>query len=416
MPSVPSATPALADLRLRAQAELNSNILPFWERHAFDDNGWLVATVEDDGTVTHDGPRHSVLVARILWTFAAAARVEADADTRERWLAVGHKALTGLTTRAWDPEHGGVYWSLDNDGAPLDPRKQVYAQAFAIYGLAEWHAATGDTDALDLAWRLFDLLEEHSRDPQHGGYREAHARAWGQLDDMALSARDLNVPKSMNTNLHVLEAYTTLARVSQAARAREALASLLRVTLDHIYGTEPWAHCRLFFDMEWNSVVPTMSYGHDIEASWLLWDAWDALEELGHHDAGLRADTRNAALALADAVFARGVDDDGGVMYEGVGTDITVPEKHWWPQAEGVVGWLNAYQLSGDSRHHDAALATWDFLDRCIVDHKGGEWFAIVDRDGRPLLDDPSSRKIGPWKCCYHDARACLEVIRRIDA
>ncbi len=405
---------ALASLRSRAHAELRDNILPFWEQHAFADDGSLVATVEDDGTVTHDGPRHSVLVARILWTYAAAAQAEDDPALRERWLAVGRTAYAMLTEQCLDPDHGGVYWSVDRHGVALEPRKQVYAQAFAIYGLAAWHAATGEAAALRHATGLFALLETHSRDTALGGYFEAHSREWGHLDDTALSSRDLNVPKSMNTNLHVLEAYTTLARVTRDAHVIEALTALLRVTLDHIYGTQPWAHCRLFFDMEWNSVVETMSYGHDIEASWLMWDAWEALAALGVEDPRLAGDTRAAALALADAVLEHGTDADGGVMYEGVGERVTLPEKHWWPQAEGVVGWLNAYGLSGDPRHRDAALATWEFLDRCVIDHAGGEWFAIVDRAGRPLLDHESSRKVGPWKCCYHNGRACLEVIRRI--
>ncbi len=189
----------------------------------------------------------------------------------------------------WDDDEGGVRWALKPDGSVLADRKQIYAQAFAIYGLAEWHAATGDERALEAAWRLFDLLETHARDRVHGGYLEALTSAWGPLADTALSDKDLSVPKSMNTNLHVLEAYTTLLRVTGDERVREALHELLAVSLDRIVSLTPFAHCQLFFDLEWHSQVDTVSYGHDIEASWLLWDAWEALAAAGTHDASARA-------------------------------------------------------------------------------------------------------------------------------
>lgn len=405
-----TSDPLLSGLRQRAATELRTDILPFWEQHVFDADGWLVGSVRDDLSIDHEMPRHSVIVARILWTFAAAASAEQDLEQRERWLAVGRKALRLLTGPFLDREHGGVFWSLDAAAARLADRKQVYAQGFAIYGLAEWYDATGDEGALALAWQLFGLIETHSRDAGHGGYLEAHARDWGPLADMALSERDLNLPKSMNTNLHVLEAYTNLLRVTGDERVRDALADLLRVCLDHIVGREPWTHCRLFFDLEWNSSIPTMSYGHDIESSWLLWEAADAVGNLE-----LTERTRVDVLGLADAVLVHGVDPDGGVLYEGVDGKVTDGLKHWWPQAEGVVGWLNAYQLTGEARYRDAALAAWAFIENYVIDQERGEWYAVLDRDGTPLPDHPGSRKMGPWKCPYHNARACLEVMHRVE-
>jgi mannobiose 2-epimerase len=399
----------LSELRERAAAELREDILPFWERWAFDSDGWLVGSVRDDLSIDDDVPRHSVIIARILWTFAAAAGAEQDPAQRERWLVVGRKALALLTGPCWDSANGGVFSSLDPAQRPLSDRKQVYAQGFAIYGLSEWYDATGDAAALAAARQLFDLIETHSRDHENGGYIEAHARDWGPLADMALSERDLNVPKSMNTNLHVLEAYTNLLRVTGDERVRAALADVLRVSLDHIVGYEPRAHCKLFFDLEWNSVVPTISYGHDIEASWLLWEAADAVG-----DEHLSSRARGAALELADAVLAYGVDADGSVLYEAVGDGVTEGLKHWWPQAEGVVGWLNAYQLTGRTPYRDAALKLWAYIEDHVVDHERGEWFAVLDRHGNPMPDHPASCKIGPWKCPYHDGRVCLEVMRRI--
>lgn len=409
MTDVLSPDAALAALRVAASDELRDDILPFWERNIFDADGWMVGEVGDDLRVRDDVPRHSVIVARILWAFSAAARAEVDGALRARWLAVGDKALRVLTGRCWDPVHGGVYWSLAPDGAPASDRKQVYAQAFAIYGLVEWHAATGDEDALDLAWKLFEVVEAHGRDATHNGYLEALARDWGALDDVRLSDRDLNAPKSMNTHLHVLEAYTSLVRATGDGRARASLTHVLRLCLDHIVADAPWAHCDLFFDREWNSQVETISFGHDIEASWLLWEAAEAVG-----DEALTARTRAAVLALADAVLAHGVDPDGSVLYEGTEHEVTEALKHWWPQAEGVLGWLNAYALTGDARFRDAALAAWGFIEAHVIDREHGEWFSVLSREGEPLPDHPASKKMGPWKCPYHNARACLEVMRRV--
>ena len=415
MPEPLATTAALADLRDRARAELAGNILPFWEARAFDADGWLAGTVRDDLTVDAQAPRHSVLASRILWTFAEAARDDV-AGERDRWLRTARTALELVTGPFWDGHHGGVVWSLDAERRHLSDRKQVYAQAFAIYGLAAYSRAAQDPDTLDQALDLFALLEMHARDRDSGGYLEAHARDWTDLADMSLSPRDLNVPKSMNTNLHVLEAYTTLLEVSGDARVGEALAAVLDVTLENIVRREPWAHCALFFDRAWTSQVDTISYGHDIEAAWLLWEAWEALAHAGVGDESLRERTRAATLDLAHAVRAHGVDADGGVMYEGDPGGVVNSEKHWWPQAEGVVGWLTAFQVGGRDEDLASALAAWEFLEAHVVDHAGGEWWAQLDRDRRPMTEAEGSCRIGPWKCPYHNARACLEVVRRVAA
>ena len=361
MPDIVVGDAALTELSRRARAELIGDILPFWQEHAFDEDGWLRGAVLDDLRIDDSLPRHAVIAARILWTFAAAMRSLPELSEQLKPTAL--KAYDLLLGGFWDSDEGGVRWALNPDGSVLADRKQIYAQAFAIYGLAEWHAATGDERALEAARRMFDLLETHARDRVHGGYLEALTSAWGPLADTALSDKDLSVPKSMNTNLHVLEAYTTLLRVTGDERVREALHELLAVSLDRIVSLKPFAHCQLFFDLEWHSHVDTVSYGHDIEASWLLWDAWEALAAAGTPDALLAQSTRSVALELASAVRTHGQDADGGVMYEGTAAGVVNDQKHWWPQAEGVVGWLNAYQLDGRAEDRAAALAAWDFID-----------------------------------------------------
>ncbi len=406
-----SPVASLADLRRRAEAELTEDILPFWQRHAFDPaTGYLVGVVANDLRRFDDVPRHAVIAGRLLWTFASAVRRE----PKPEWQEMGRRAYALLTGPFWDRQHGGVYWNLDAAGRALSDRKQVYAQAFAIYGLAEWFAASGDGAALEAAQRLFGLIEQHAADRAHGGYLEALGRSWGELADMRLSDKDLNAPKSMNTLLHVLEAYTTLLRQWPDARLRGRLRDLLVVMLDRVVDDKPYTHCQLFFDLKWRSLAPGISFGHDIEASWLLWDAAEALG-----DADLLARTRRVSLDLAAGVLAHGRDADGSIFYE-IRTDGTLrTDKHWWPQAEAVVGFLNAHALGGGAAYREAAIRTWQFIENHVVDRQHGEWFAELDRSGRPLPDypeHPDSCKIGPWKCPYHNGRACLEVMRRVPA
>ena len=407
---VPSLV-GLSGLRRRAEAELTDNILPFWTRHAFEPvSARLAGVLTNDLRRFDDVPRHVVLCARILWTFAVAVRREPRAE----WLEVGHRAFELLTGAFWDQRHGGVYWSLEPDGRVHSDRKQIYAQAFAIYGLAEWSAATGEVKALDRARELFALVERHAAEPNFGGYLEARSATWDELADLRLSEKDLNAPKSMNTLLHVLEAYTTLWRIWPDAGVRSRLQALLEVMLDHVVTTTPYTHCQLFFDLEWRSLSRVISYGHDIEASWLLWDAAEALG-----DAPLQARTRTVALDMAAGVLEHGCDTDGSIFYEGNPEQVVKTDKHWWPQAEAVVGFLNARTIGGGDRFLTAAERAWQFIDDHVVDRKHGEWFAELDRSGQPLPDYPlnaGSCKIGPWKCPYHNARACFELLRRVPA
>jgi mannobiose 2-epimerase len=348
-----------------------------------------------------------VVNARILWTFSAAARLLGNSQYRE----IADRAWDYIVHRFWDKESGGVYWMLDYKGKPVSDRKQIYAQAFTIYAMAEYFRVSGKVESLDRAKLLFNLVERHSRDPVFKGYLEARSRNWGALADMRLSEKDMNSPKSMNTHLHVMEAYTNLLRVWRNSELAASQNDLLEVTMDRIADGRT-GHFQLFFDRQWNSMSDRVSFGHDIEGSWLI---YEAAEVLG--DPVLVAVARNVSLQMAEAVYNEGRDKDGSIFYERNSKgEFVDPNKHWWAQAEAVVGFYNAFQLTREERYREAAERAWDYIDARIIDREHGEWRAKLRPDGTPWQEseDPDACLVGPWKCPYHNGRMCMEMIERL--
>jgi cellobiose epimerase len=392
----------LLDLSARLRAELTGNILPFWMKHTADrENGGFYGAISNSLEVDYTAKRSAILCARILWTFSAAYRHFGTPAYRQ----MAEYAYETLTSAFWDSDFGGVYWSLNPDGTPLEPRKHHYAQAFAIYGLSEYFSATQHEHAKKLACELFGLLEQHAFEPLHGGYTEGSSRAWGVLDDMRLSAIDLNCPKSMNTLLHILEAYTNLLRIWDDPRLHSQHRALLEAFTEKVYNAQT-GHLRLFFDNAWNSLEELDSYGHDIEASWLMWEAAEM-----HPDPSLHERIRPAVIGLAKSVLREGRDSDGSLFYEGHAGKIHDDSKHWWPQAEAMVGFANGYQLSGDSKFAAAVGDAWRFIENHLVDRVHGDWLKETNRAGNA---NPNHMKVGFWDCPYHHARACFELLERL--
>lgn len=394
----------LRDYADRIEADLLGNVLPFWLQHApAATDPAFAGEVSNDLVPVAGAERGMLLTARILWTFAAASRRHGRAE----YLAMAARAHRDLQANFRDPAHGGYWWALHADGRISRDRKQVYGQAFALYALAEYHAATGRPEILDEAVAVFELMEIRARDPLHGGYFEAFDREWQPIADMRLSAVDRNAPKSQNTHLHLLEAYTALLRVWPEPRLHRALHGLAGLLLEKI--TDPASgHLRLFFSPKWIPFGRTISYGHDIEASWLL---TAAAETLG--DAALSAQVRPWVEKIAAATLAIGTDADGGVFNSGEPGGVTDPRKEWWPQAEALVGFINAAEMTGEARYWEAALRSWDFIERRLIDRRYGEWFRGVTREGAVLAGEA---KLGFWKCPYHNGRAALEAVRRLRA
>ncbi len=396
---------ANADWAAQFRRELTENILPFWMRHTIDrENGGFFGTVDCDLNVDRQAPRASVINARILWTFSAAARVLEDPTYRR----TADWAYRYVIDRFWDQEFGGIYWMLDFEGRPISDRKQIYAQAFALYGLAEYFRATGRAESLEWAKQLYRLIEEKSGEPEYGGYLEARARDWSALADQRLSDKDLNSPKSMNTHLHILEAYSNLLRAWDGPGLRASLKRLLEVTMDRIVAGP---HFKLFFDNRWNSLHDHVSFGHDIEGSWLILEAAEAVR-----DAALIDRARELAVRMAQAVYDEGLDADGSIFYEAAQGVMVDPNKHWWAQAEAVVGFYNAFQVSGEEYFRTAAWRAWEYIQAKVVDRVHGEWHAKLRPDGTPwkAREDPDACLVGAWKCPYHNGRVCLEMMARL--
>ncbi|MEO8561751.1 MAG: AGE family epimerase/isomerase [bacterium] len=394
----------LQTLRAEMRDELTQRILPFWMNEATDRRrGGVVGLVTEDGRRDDDAPKGSILHARMLWTFSAAYRALGD----EAYRAVAERSAVYFAAHFIDPTFGGVFWMIDADGRPLDERKHVYAQAFAIYALVEHFRATADRRSLDAAIALFKLIEAHAHDMALGGYEEAFTRDWKRLEDVRLSDVDANERKSMNTHLHLLEAYTPLYDVWPDARLRSRIASLLELFLDRIISPEG-THIIGFFTADWQPRSSKVSFGHDIEASWLLVESAIALG-----DGALAERVRVASGRLTEAVLEHGVDPVHGGVYNESEQGRVDTDKEWWPQAEAVVGFLSAYQESGRAAYLDAAAATWGFITRHMLDRRHGEWLRRVSRAGD---ESRGGEKVGPWKCPYHNARACLEVMSRVEA
>jgi len=390
----------IAVLRSALAAEMEA-LLGWWRQYAVDHvAGGFYGEVGNDNIPVSDAAKGLVLNARILWTFSDVFRYS------------GQRTDLDLATRAFhyfydffrDTKYGGFYWSLKADGQPLDRKKQVYGQAFAIYGLTAYFQATANVQALDMAKATFLLLEQHGYDREYGGYIEAFAEDWSATGNLRLSEKDQNTAKSMNTHLHVIEAYARLYRVWPDARLAAALKSLLVVFKQHILSAD--FHQRLFFTANWQSQSDEISYGHDIEAAWLL---QECAEILGEPEA--MAEFKRFAVAMAVAALA-GVDSDGGMYYEyHPDTCLMVREKHWWPQAEAMVGFFNAWQQNMDARFLEQVFKTWAYINDQLKDRENGEWFWGILPDGQPMPEP----KAGFWKCPYHHVRACLELIHRID-
>jgi mannobiose 2-epimerase len=342
-----------------------------------------------------------VLDTRILWAFSTFYVF----DKKPEHLVMAKRAYDYLMEHFWDNEYGGMFWTVSWQGKPLEDKKQVYGESFAMYALSEYYRATGNKDALDKAKQIFDLFEKHVWDKKYGGYFESYDRDWKMSKGQQLTSGDMAAAKSMNTSLHAIEAIANLYDVSKDALVGQRVEEMLNIYADHIahpYGT----YSQLFFDEKWNPKSEKVSFGHDIEASWLMYRDAEIMNK-----PKVTAKIKRMGLKLAEFDYDFSLDNKKSMFYEADNNGVSNSEKHWWVQAEAVVGYLNAYQLTGREDYFDVAYNIWGFIEDNIVDKKGGEWFWKVDSKGNV---DRASMKVSEWKCPYHNGRACVEIIQRL--
>lgn len=376
--------------------ELINNILPFWMDRMVDNiHGGFYGRIDGNNKLYPTANKGVVLNARILWTFSAAYRILKE----EQYLEMAHRAYNYLIDYFIDKEHGGVYWELDYKGLVVNSKKQTYAQGFALYGFSEYYRATNNEEALKYAIDMFHLIERH-KDRLYGGYFEAFTYDWQPIDDMRLSTKDANEKKSMNTHLHILEPYTNLLRVWKNKEIEVAQKDLIEIFVSRIVNKNNY-HLDLFFGEDWTIKSTAISYGHDIEASWLLYEAADVLGEQQ-----IKEQMKKLSLQIAKA-STQGCQATGGMIYEKEEGHLDV-ESHWWVQAEAVVGFMYAYKNSSDVEYKKYATKIWIYIKTQIIDQEHGEWYWSRLPNGTiNRIDD----KAGFWKCPYHNSRMCMELI-----
>lgn len=377
-------------------------LLSFWSLNSVDElNGGFIGEIDHFGNKNQTASKGCVANTRILWTFSAAYRI----FNNEKYKKIADRAYYYCINHFWDLKNGGLYWEVDYLGKPINTRKQAYAQGFGVYAFSEYYRATGNEEALGFSVQLFNLLENYFWDQKHLGYVEALSENWKSIDDMRLSEKDLNAPKSMNTHLHILEPYTNLYRVWPNQKLKDSIESQITLFCDKIIDSKT-NHLKLFFENDWTPISSEVSFGHDIEAAWLLNEACAVINNYQLHEK-LKVKT----IGLVEATIEDGMDADSSIFNEMSSTEFD-KDKHWWPQAEGMVGLIDAFQIHPNIKYIKHLTKLWNFIKFNMKDTKNGEWYWRVDENSIPY---ESEVKVGFWKCPYHNSRALMELIERIN-
>lgn len=388
----------LNGMKAEIQAELKNHIIPFWEKLKDNDFGGFYGLLDYNLNLDKKAPKGCILNSRILWFFSNAYKLLED---KELALCANH-AWNFLNNYCMDKENGGIFWSLNYDGSVLDSTKHTYNQAFALYALSSFYEITKNKDVIKTAESLFNTIEEKCCDAK--GYLEAFTKDFKPESNEKLSENGVLASRTMNTTLHVLEAYTEYYRVTKNAKAKERLIYILNLVADKIWNADNRRQ-KVFMDDDYNSIIDLYSYGHDIESSWLIDRALEVLnvEELTQK---LTPITK----AMAEHTFEVAYKNHS--MMNECEKGVDNEKRVWWIQAETVVGFMNEFQKSGDEKFLRASLDVWEYIKKFIIDKReGSEWFWTVDKDGNP---DKSLEIVEPWKCPYHNGRMCFEIINRI--
>ncbi len=394
----------LESLNAFALDEMYNNILPYWMNRVKDEStGGYHGAFHTDDSPDLSAERVLILNARLLWTYSSAYRVLGDkAYLEEAWYAYRY-----FMKYFYDEKNGGFYYSVHPDGSPAQDFKLVYGQAFAIYGLSEFYRVSGHEPALNDAVALYEKLEQVALDPVNGGYWETFSADWSERADAKRSLSH-NATKSMNTHLHMIEAYTSLLRVYPTPKMKEDATRHFNIMTKKILNRAS-GHYYLYLQDNWEHTNLWESYGHDIEGSWLM-------NECAHviGDKALIAESKKIATEIAQACM-KSIMPDGSMLEEGTPEGTFMHRKRvWWIQAENVVGMLNAWQASGNALFLKTSLNCALYIRSYMSDRVNGEWFGTLDDNKQPGTVHPE--KVSGWKCPYHNARMALEIVERYHA
>ncbi len=386
-------------LKSEVKNHLEMKLLPFWKKLRDKENGGFYGYVDFDLNIDKTAVKGCILHSRILWFFANAAMTLGD----KTLLEYADHAYEFIKKCCIDETYGGIYWAVTYDGKIADDIKHTYNQAFAIYALSSYYDASGNKEALELAWKLYELIETRCKDSE--GYLEAFDRNFEPVSNEKLSENGVMAEKTMNTLLHVFEAYTELYRVTKDEKVGENLRWILEIFADKVYN--PKRHRQeVFFDAHWNTLIDLHSYGHDIETAWLIDRGCEVLGDQAFSEK-MQAITKDLTAEVYKTAFK-----DNSLLNE-CEKGVDDVSRRWWVQAETVVGFLNGYEKAPEHKEYlEAVFGQWDYIKTNLVDKReGSEWFWDLDENGVPATKKPI---VEPWKCPYHNGRMCFEVIRRL--
>lgn len=392
-------------MREEIRQHLIQDMIPFWKELRDNENGGYYGWMDYDHKIDKKAVKGCILNSRITWFFANAYTLLKD----ESLLEEAKHGFYFLKNKFWDKVNGGVFWSVTYDGEPKETLKHTYNQAFSIYALSSYYEASGDKEALEMAYTLYDLIESRMRD--EFGYKEAFDENFHEIENEKLSENGVMASKTMNTLLHVFEAYTELYRVDKNQEVREKIMWMMDLIAEKIYNPELHRQ-EVFFDAEWNSMIDLHSYGHDIETAWLVDRGVEIVDEKKYEDK-MTPMTLDLARQVKKLAF------DGKALSNECENGVDDTNRIWWVQAEAIVGFLNAAKKCGEESEEgksylEAANAIWEYIKKYVIDKREGyiagrEWYWMTDVNGNPNDNKPI---VEPWKCPYHNGRMCFEVLK----
>ena len=379
---------------------LENDLIPFWNRMKDEINGGFYGYADAEGNPDMKSVKGVILNSRILWFYASAYQLLRKPELLE----MADHAYRFLVDHCFDSQYGGVYWSVNYDGTVCDDTKHTYNQAFAIYALSAYYQSSGRKEALNLAYVLYRVIEEKCRDSK--GYFEAFRRDFTPSSNEKLSENGVLAERTMNTLLHVLEAYSELYHADPFYEVGDSIRSILRLFEKKIYNSEKQI-CDVFFDSDYHSLIDLESFGHDIETSWLIDRGCSVLE-----DKAYQKEMQPLINGLAESAYRNAFDRRQNALNNEREGDRIDSQKIWWVQAESVVGFYNAYQKNPQKTEYlQTAEKIWEFIQHHVIDSKSGEWVESIPADNLP---DSGQALVHSWKCPYHNGRMCMEMIQRL--